>query len=150
MNTQHAVKCKLAKEVLRKCGRLRLQAKGWSMLPTIWPGDTLIVSRIDEDSVVAGDIVLTSGTGSLVAHRVLAMNEGSFLTRGDSVKWPDAPIIKSQFLGKVSAITRRGKIVEPRRSLRAGERWMAAFLRRSRFAARVISRLYRISNGVEG
>ena len=150
MNTLHALKCKLAEEVLRKCGRLHLQATGCSMLPTIWPGDILVVSRIGEGSVVAGDIVLTrSITSSLVAHRVFAMNERSFLTRGDSQKWPDAPVAKDEFLGKVSAIIRRGKIVEPRRSLRASERCVAAFFRRSRFAARVTSRLYRLSNGVE-
>src|SRR5262249_37101837 len=39
----HAIKCELAAEVLRFSGRLRLQVGGWSMLPSVFPGDTLLV-----------------------------------------------------------------------------------------------------------
>ena len=43
----HALKCELAAESLRLSGRLRLRVTGWSMLPTICPGDTLIIERAD-------------------------------------------------------------------------------------------------------
>ena len=57
MSESHAVKCELAAEVLRSSGRLRLQVTGWSMLPSIWPGDTLTVEqvgfpKVDRKSVV--------------------------------------------------------------------------------------------------
>ena len=40
----HAIKCELASEVLNRSGSLRLKVMGWSMLPAVWPGDTLVCS----------------------------------------------------------------------------------------------------------
>ena len=53
----HLLKCELAREVLRSSGTLRLRVTGWSMLPTVMPGDTLIVDRAG-GGVSRGDIVL--------------------------------------------------------------------------------------------
>ena len=76
-----AVKCELAAEVLRSFGTLRFVATGWSMLPSLWPGETLVVEGVgegkDQDRVCVGDIVLVRREGGLCAHRVVAV-VGSF------------------------------------------------------------------------
>ena len=68
----HALKCGLAVEVLRSSGTLHLRVLGWSMLPTVWPGDTLLVERLASNEVFDGDIVLFSNGRRFVAHRVVA------------------------------------------------------------------------------
>ncbi len=142
----HAIKCELAGEVLRSSGTLRLQAMGWSMLPTVWPGDTLIIDRIHSDAVCDGDIVLFGRDRRVFAHRVLSRNgiggNESILTRGDAMSKPDAPVSHSDLLGKVSFIVRNGRYIEPSRSLRFPERVVATLVRRSQVAARVVVRVH--------
>ncbi len=65
------VGCELAVEVLRSFGELRFRANGSSMLPAIWPGDTLHVSREGATEALPGEIVLFERGGRLVAHRVV-------------------------------------------------------------------------------
>lgn len=138
-----ALTCELATEVLVSSGRLRLQVTGWSMLPTIWPGDTLLIDRAAAHEVCAGDIVLYNRNRGFVVHRVLAAPEcdqkaGTLLTRGDAMPAPDPPLADSDLLGKVSFILRDGRCIEPRRTLRISERAVAALVRSSHFAARVV------------
>jgi hypothetical protein len=147
----HALKCELAGEVLRSSGRLRLQVTGWSMLPAVWPGDTLVIDRIPSEAVFAGDIVLFSRDRRLFAHRVVSRGvvsrgnlskpqsqDAELLTRGDSMPAPDQPVSGSDLLGRISFILRNGKLIEPSRRPRFSERALAAVLQRSTFAARVV------------
>jgi signal peptidase I len=135
----HTVKCELAGEVLRSSGELRLQVTGWSMLPAIWPGDTLVLESITSDSVSEGDIVLFSRDRRLFAHRVVTKNveHSGMLTRGDAMPAPDPVVCKDELLGKVSFIMRNGRCIAPSRSLRFSERAIATLVRSSGFAARV-------------
>jgi len=138
----HARKCELAAEVLRSCGRLRLQVAGWSMLPTVWPGDTLVVERANANAVSEGDIVLFGRDRRLFAHRVVTKRSQSgdsqLVTRGDAMPAKDSPVSDDELLGKVSYIVRDGKCIEPSRSLRFSERAIAALVRSSEIAARVV------------
>lgn len=136
----HAVKCELAGEVLRSYGELRLQVTGWSMLPAVWPGDTLVLESITSDTVSEGDIVLFSRDRRLFAHRVLTKNveASGMLTRGDAMPAPDPMVCKDELLGKVSFIVRNGKCIVPSRSLRFSERAIATLVRSSELAARVV------------
>jgi len=145
MTTQdsaHAVKCELAAEVLRSSGKLRLKVTGWSMLPTIMPGDTLLIEQTGSETVSAGDIVLFSRDRRLFAHRVITnRNEASnreILTRGDAMPAPDPQVPECDVLGKVSFIVRNGRCFEPSRNPGLAERAVAALVRRSDFAARVV------------
>jgi len=109
------------------------------MLPTVWPGDTLIINRVVPGEVVAGDIALFGRDRRLFAHRVVRSNGAEeFVTRGDSMRSADAPVAKEDLLGKVSFIVRDGKCMEPRKTPRFGERVVAALVRRSGIAARVV------------
>lgn len=69
----HALKCELAADVLCSFGKLRFAATGWSMLPSVWPGETLLVERVAPDQVRIGDLVLVGREGGpvLIASWVL-------------------------------------------------------------------------------
>jgi len=136
----NARKCELAGELLRSSGNLRLRVAGWSMLPVIWPGDTLVIDRANGDPALEGDIVIFSNGRRLVAHRVTKSNgTGSMVqTQGDALPRPDSPVAHEELLGRVSFIVRNGKLVKPARSLRLPQRAVAAVFRRSTLAARVV------------
>jgi len=132
----------LAAELLQKSGTLVLSATGHSMVPTIWPGDTIVIERVASDRFVAGDIVLFSNRQRFVAHRVVARDHSAknarILTRGDASETADAPVTVTDLLGKVSFIIRNGRCVEPGMNLRGSGRVLARLLSRSRIAARVV------------
>lgn len=140
-SADHAVKCELAAEVLRSTGTLKLQVTGWSMLPSVFPGDTLIIERQD-DAARNGDIVLVGRQGRLFAHRLVGKAGGtkrnSITTRGDSMASADPPACEENLLGIVSVIVRNGKHIRPRRTLRISERALAALIQHSETAARVV------------
>jgi signal peptidase I len=141
----HALQCELAGEVLRSSGSLHLRVMGWSMAPTVWPGDTLVIEPAGTDQISAGDIVLFSGARRFVAHRVVAIadNSGtsSVRTQGDAVPYPDSPLAASDVMGKVSFILRmgrKGECIEPGRRMHFSKRAVAAVFRHSSFAARMV------------
>jgi signal peptidase I len=141
-----AAKCELAGEVLRASGKLRLQVNGWSMLPAILPGDTLLVERADAEAVSEGDIVLYGRQRRLFAHRVISAardrEDRGLVTRGDAMPQPDAPVSHRELLGRVAGVVRRGKMLAPRPNLRMVDRVVAALVRRSTIAARVVVRAH--------
>ncbi|HWJ48915.1 MAG TPA: S24 family peptidase [Candidatus Udaeobacter sp.] len=145
----HAVARELAEEVLRRSGSLVLPASGRSMVPAIWPGDSLVVEPATSSSVAPGDIVLFSNAYRFVAHRVIEKPDDAdrarVLTRGDAMATVDAPIRSGEILGKVSFIVRNGRCFEPEKSLRRSERALATLLRRSQTAARVIVGVHGLS-----
>ena len=51
-------RCSLAAEALQASGVLKLQARGVSMLPTLWPGDILTVRSQRAEEVEPGDVML--------------------------------------------------------------------------------------------
>jgi len=142
MGDTHASKCALAAEVLRSSGKLRLRVMGWSMLPAVWPGDTLLIERVDSGEFSEGDIVLFGRDRRFFAHRVVTRNgkpgSSRILTRGDAMPRPDPPISDSDVLGKVAGIVRKGKCFRPSKTPRLSGRAVAALVRRSQIAARVV------------
>jgi hypothetical protein len=135
----HALKCELAVEVLRTAGRLRLQVGGWSMLPSVFPGDTLVIEKSESCDVTEGDIVLFSRDRRLFAHRVIATpSEADIVTQGDSMPTPDPAVRSEEMLGKVVQISRNGRLITPRKRMRLRERAIAAAVRNSEIAARVV------------
>jgi signal peptidase I len=141
----HALKCELAAHVLLSYGNLRLKVTGWSMLPSIWPGDVLVIDRVERTQISDGDIVLCRRDRRLIVHRVtnLSLLETSFLvTRGDAMPAPDLPVFERDLLGRVSRIARRGRQIVPRRKLSAAQQAIALLVGRSRTAAKVIIGLH--------
>ncbi|HEY6339220.1 MAG TPA: signal peptidase I [Candidatus Sulfotelmatobacter sp.] len=145
----HVLKCELAGEVLRSSGSLRLRVTGWSMLPTIFPGDTLMIEQADSDRVVKGDIVLFRWDRRLFVHRVCgkcgSAGDMQIVTRGDGMSQPDPPVSSSDLLGKVSFVVRDGRCVEPGKRLGLSGSAVAALVRRSSSAARVVVGVHKMS-----
>ncbi len=98
----------LASEVLRTTGTVRLGALGYSMLPTLWPGDLLTIEAKSFDQVQAGDVVLFTREDRFFIHRILRKEDLAgrkcLVTRGDAMPEPDAPVYSGDFLGKVVAV----------------------------------------------
>lgn len=112
------------------------------MLPTVWPGDMLVVEHAASNRPHSGDIVLVLREGRLFAHRLIedGSDDGGheILTRGDAMHDADPPVHKNGMVGKVTRIVRNGRSIFPRRTLRVSERAIAAMVRRSDLAARVV------------
>ncbi len=144
----HALKCELAGEVLRSFGRLRFKATGWSMLPSVWPGDTLVIERISPDQIRAGAVILVGRDGRLCAHRVVSVVDGwpspRWITRGDANSAPDLPVSEGELLGRVDYVIRRGKLVPVPKELSVVDQLIAKIIRRSETAARVLVYLHRV------
>lgn len=136
-----SAKCELAGEVLRSFDSLRFAATGWSMFPTVWSGDTLVVERVSSDRFRVGDIALVGREGRLCAHRVVSLGRSSgnrfWITQGDAMATPDRPVIESELLGRVTELVRSGKSMAVSAKLSVIERLVAQIIRRSAFAARV-------------
>lgn len=137
-----ALKCELATEVLRSFGVLRFAATGWSMLPAVWPGDTLVVEPIGGDQVRVGDIVLVNRHARLCAHRVVSApvrgEARRWITQGDGNPAPDPPLLENELLGRVTYLIRAGRLLPAPAKLSAMERLLARAVRRSDPAARVL------------
>ncbi len=102
----------LAVEALRHTGRLRLQVRGESMLPALWPGDVAEITACSLGGVRKGEIVLAFREGRFFLHRFLAHREpNGFLTRGDSMPGPDPVFPADALLGKLMHVLREGQTV---------------------------------------
>jgi signal peptidase len=140
--TLNAVKCELAFEVAQSFGAIQLEVTGGSMLPAVWPGDRLIVQRLDPDKIQPGQIILYSRHGGLVAHRVVSRDGDRLVTRGDSLPQTDPPVPTNEIAGEIVSIVRRGRRVCPELTL--GRRMVSWLLRRSDFSVRVLLHFGRI------
>jgi hypothetical protein len=145
---ESTLKCELAAEVLRSFGTLRFAATGWSMLPSVWPGETLVVERVQPDEVHIGDLVLVGREGRLCAHRVIGTagdcQNPRWITQGDALPVPDRPVAGNELLGRVAYLVRAGKLIAVPAKLSLGERLVARIVRRSVPAARALVYLHRM------
>ena len=105
----------LVAQILREFGRLELKATGTSMLPSIWPGDTLTFVRCSaEHSGLRGRVVLCRRNHRLTAHRVVGASTTAIVTRGDALSVEDSPIPREDLLGEAVAIQRAGRNIRIR------------------------------------
>ena len=145
---ESALKCELAAEVLRSFGQLRFAATGWSMLPSIFPGETLIVERVNPDQVRIGDVVLVKRERGLRAHRVVGEagnpTHRQWITQGDALPVQDRPVAGNELLGRITYLIRAGKRIAMPSMLTAAETLTAMMIQRSRFAARAVICLNRM------
>lgn len=93
----------LAIECLRKSGKLRFRVQGTSMMPTIRPGSSVTVRRVEPGLIQTGDIILIATAAGLRLHRVIA-NVPQLITRGDNHAHDDPPVGAEQVLGKLDRI----------------------------------------------
>ncbi len=97
--------------------------RGGSMKPFFWPGDMLLVEKVDADQVRWGQVVVflsRSRPGRHVAHRVLSTRmvggKRVIVTRGDNGSAPDPPLYAEAILGRITGRWRDGKVLPVTRS----------------------------------
>lgn len=127
--TRQAIRCEVAAEALRASGKLRLRVFGGSMLPSIWPGDVLLVRRAAPADMSPGDLILYAREGDFLVHRIVKKGEDTFTTRGDSLRVNDEPVPFSQALGKVAMIERSGAQFAPKEKLEGPARFLSWLMR---------------------
>lgn len=100
----------LAAHLLRRGGRLRIKARGGSMMPFLWDGDVALVTPTEGKEVGVGDVICyETPPGRLFLHRVIARDRDRFVAKGDALAFTEV-IDRAQLLGKVVAVERHGKV----------------------------------------
>lgn len=74
-----------------------------SMAPAITTNDLIVVKLLDDD-IKAGDIITYEDGDTLVTHRVQSVNQTGYVTKGDANMEQDRAILKDQVVGKVIKI----------------------------------------------
>ena len=117
--------------LLKEGKPIRFVAQGRSMWPWIRAGDLVRIVPV-EGPLRRGDIVLIErGPGDLLLHRLMEHQEGQLRLRGDHRAQDDGWFDRSQAIGRLVAIERKGRAI-----------------RISRFRALVFSRLIRRADGL--
>jgi hypothetical protein len=105
----------LIKEVLKTGHSVELPATGYSMFPTLRPGDRVVVKPIDKGEYPKpGSVVVYDNSGVLVMHRLIKIIAGTedkpiFITRGDSGIEKDKPWHMQQLAGTALTYNRDDK-----------------------------------------
>lgn len=96
-----------------------ISLQGWSMAPTLRPGDRLLVRPLaGAPPASEGEIVVARRGTRLVAHR-LVENVGAFaITRGDVCHAVDLPVLLQTLLGRVVLVRRSSRRPHPWRRLK--------------------------------
>src|SRR5208282_5009234 len=104
LETLEDPKLALAAEMLRHHGTVHLTLRGTSMLPSLWPGDLVLIQSAAYDEVVRGDIVLVMRDNRPFVHRLVerrpVQGRLSWITRGDAMPRNDPPVAQSELLGR--------------------------------------------------
>jgi len=132
------VRLQLFRDVLQRFGRVRLCVSGTSMLPTLWPGDVVVVHRVDEAILQRGDVLLLQRGHRLFCHRLVRWVEHDgrrhLCTRGDFLSSDDPLFPPDNLLGRVELPHRRAlaSLVAPllRAMARISQRPIAWLVRR--------------------
>lgn len=103
----------LARDVVGAGSALRVRTPGGSMLPTIPRGALVRIGGVPPDGITVGTVVLAlTNDGEPVIHRVVAMRDGVFTTRGDAALTDDPPLPSSRVIG-VATHVEYGGVARP-------------------------------------
>lgn len=99
--------------VMKKGRPFRFKARGSSMRPLIRNRDVLTVSPLLSGSISPGDVVaiLIPDDGRLLVHRVIALDKGKVVVRGDSNHYMEGSFGLKDVVGKVTRVERAGRSV---------------------------------------
>jgi signal peptidase I len=115
-NASMELACGLAGEIVRNFGEVRLRVFGTSMVPSVLPGDMVLIQRAALEEILPGEIAVFLREGRLFVHRVVERKklfvEGNsnqelcLITQGDRQRECDLPVNSSELLGRVVCIER--------------------------------------------
>lgn len=117
----------LITDCLKNGRAVRFRAPGRSMHPTIRENETVVVAPAAPAWLSIGDIVLSRCGEKITAHRLVwvdaetaaagtsSQSDGRpmFILRGDACSSCDPPVPADQVLGKVVAVERKGRMLNP-------------------------------------
>jgi hypothetical protein len=133
----------LVKDILSKGVECRFRAKGHSMSPFIKDGDVVTVSPLNGTSPGLGNVTafIHKDTGRLVIHRVVGKRRDFCFIKGDNAAEADGLFQKTNLLGFVTELERKGKKV----FFGLGpERFLIALLTRTNLLVPVLRPAWRI------
>jgi len=102
-------------DLLKRGNSAEISASGYSMFPTLRPGDRVLVSPIKENELSApGDILIINEDDNLVLHRLIEIRRYKesnkvFITRGDCMSESDSPVRGDQIVGIAHSFIRNDK-----------------------------------------
>ncbi|MEN9941664.1 MAG: hypothetical protein RL286_1162 [Bacteroidota bacterium] len=86
---------------------VEITAKGWSMWPTIKPGTSISISKVELSELQPGDLIAFTRAEHFVVHRIEEIKSNgayTIYTRGDANLRRDEPITEDNFCGQVIGI----------------------------------------------
>lgn len=78
-----------------------LEISSDSMYPAISIGDCVLLDKTPFEAVEVGDIICYESLGTLVTHRVVEVDEGHLVTKGDLNPVRDSAITADSYRGRV-------------------------------------------------
>jgi ATP-binding cassette, subfamily B, bacterial len=104
----------LTEQLLNSKQDVSLRVGGYSMYPTLKPGDIITIRRTYIEDIKLGDIVVYRTEKKWIAHRIQQINsrfdKSEFITKGESCKKPDIPVPAKDIIGKVISFSRNGRL----------------------------------------
>jgi len=105
-------------DLLRRGHSVRFRAKGGSMHPTIREGEAITVAPARPAAIRRGDVILYRVGRGVIAHRVARVAQKPdgalvFISRGDASQSGDEPVEQLAILGRVVAVERGGRALNP-------------------------------------
>jgi Peptidase S24-like len=144
LQLDNTVRLGLAIEVLQAFGEIRFVARGLSMLPSILPGDMIVVRKASMNEIRAGEVVLYARHDCFYAHRVIRTDGRlTLIARGDAMAQVDSAVSEGELLGRVTTVIRRFKTIPVTRDPGVKIRLLRWVFRRSDLATRFLIRTYR-------
>jgi signal peptidase I len=103
----------LLRSVIDKGFLFRFRARGDSMVPFIMHDDLVTIAPLKNSLPHTGDVVAFSfqRPDKLIIHRIVKRKGDYFLLKGDNLSYIDGLIHKSNIIGYVTKIERKGKQV---------------------------------------
>jgi GNAT superfamily N-acetyltransferase len=90
---------------LETTGEAWVTVRGRSMLPFIWPGARLRVVRASVEDVALGDVVVVVRGADPVIHRVVRVDGGRVITRGDAHAHDDLTVTGERLVARVAGLS---------------------------------------------
>jgi len=95
---------------------LSFRMQGYSMYPTLKPGDIGTIEKCSHEDLTVGDIVVFKANNKLVAHRLIEIalrnDNRLFIAKGDKNYHKDAAFTKDALVGKLSSFQRKKRILK--------------------------------------
>jgi ATP-binding cassette subfamily B protein len=104
----------LAETLLDENHPLSFNMQGYSMYPTLRPGDIGIVEKWNTDELKIGDIIVFKANNKLVAHRLIKIifrnDIRLYIAKGDKNNYFDEAFGDNAFVGKLTSFQRKSKL----------------------------------------